>query len=44
VTARLGNRLTVFARADHGTLTHKYYDRQGQAWTGWIHLGDGQLT
>jgi len=39
-----GDRLTVFARTAHGTLTHMFYDPQQQAWTDWIHLGDGQIT
>jgi Repeat of unknown function (DUF346) len=38
------DRLTVFARTEHGTLTHKFYDPQKRAWTDWIHLGDGQIS
>jgi Peptidase family C25/Repeat of unknown function (DUF346) len=39
-----GDRLTVFVRTAHGTLTHKFYDPQQQKWTDWIHLGDGQIS
>jgi hypothetical protein len=39
-----GDRLTVFARTTHGTLTHKFYDPQNQKWTDWIHLGVGQIS
>ena len=38
------DRLTVFARTAHGTLTHKFYDPKLQKWTDWSHLGDGQLS
>jgi hypothetical protein len=38
------DRLTVFARTAHGTLTHKFFDRRTQQWTEWMHLGDGQLS
>jgi hypothetical protein len=38
------DRLTVFARTAHGTLTHKYYDSAAQKWIDWSHLGDGQIS
>jgi len=38
------DRLTVFARTAHGTLTHKFYDLKLQKWTDWNHLGDGQIS
>ena len=38
------DRLTVFARTEHGSLTHKYYDLAAGRWTDWIPLGDGQIT
>jgi Repeat of unknown function (DUF346) len=42
--AMSSNRLTVFARTSHGTLTHKFYDPQRQTWTDWNHLGDGKIS
>jgi Peptidase family C25/Repeat of unknown function (DUF346) len=45
ISAMMANdRLTVFARTMHGTLTHKFYDTQKQKWTNWVHLGDGQIS
>jgi hypothetical protein len=38
------DRLTVFARTAHGTLTHKYYDPVKQKWGDWVHLGVGQIS
>lgn len=37
------DRLTVFKRTAHGTLTHKYYDDQAGKWTDWIHPGSGEI-
>jgi hypothetical protein len=28
----------------HGTLTHKFFDSPRNAWTDWMHLGEGQIT
>ena len=45
LSATMANdRLTVFARTEHGSLTHKYYDPAAGRWTDWIHLGDGQVS
>jgi hypothetical protein len=38
------DRLTVFARTMHGTLTHKFYDPRLKKWTKWVHLGAGQIS
>jgi hypothetical protein len=38
------DRLTVFARTAHGTLTHKFYDTINKKWTDWVHLGDGVIS
>lgn len=38
------DRLTVFARTAHGTLTNKFYDVPKSKWSVWTHLGDGQIS
>lgn len=45
VSALMANeRLTVFARTAHGTLTNKYYDSATSRWSDWVHLNEGQLS
>ena len=44
ISAVMGNdRLAVFARTAHGTLTNKVYDAAQGGWSEWTHLGDGQI-
>jgi Peptidase family C25/Repeat of unknown function (DUF346) len=37
-------RLTVFARTNHGTLTNRYYDAASSTWPNWSQIGDGQIS